>query len=102
MHIVGHREVPGRPAMYGTTKQFLNYFGLNSLDKLPSLAELRDLSAIGKELELDLSDIPGLQLPPSDEDTDSHAEEQTEGVSVTEDIVADAEVTESDNVATIH
>jgi segregation and condensation protein B len=102
VHIVGHREVPGRPAMYGTTKQFLNYFGLNSLDKLPSLAELRDLSAIGKELELDLSDIPGLQLPPSDDDTDSHAEEQTEGVSVTEDIVADAEVTESDNVATIH
>jgi segregation and condensation protein B len=102
VHIVGHREVPGRPAMYGTTKQFLNYFGLNSLDNLPSLAELRDLSAIGKELELDLSDIPGLQLPPANDDTDAHAEEQTDDVSVAEDIVADPETTESDNVATIH
>ncbi len=102
VHIVGHREVPGRPAMYGTTKQFLNYFGLKSLDKLPSLAELRDLSTIGKELELDLSDIPGVQLPPANDDTDAQAEAQTDDVSVTEDIVADPEVTESDNVATIH
>ena len=102
VHIVGHREVPGRPAMYGTTTQFLNYFGLKSLDKLPSLAELRDLSAIGKELELDLSDIPGVQLPPANDDTDAQAEAQTDDVSVTEDIVADPEVTESDNVATIH
>jgi len=102
VHVVGHREVPGRPAMYGTTKQFLNYFGLKSLDNLPSLAELRDLSAIGKELELDLSDIPGVQLPPANDNSDGQAEELADGVSVTEDIVADPEVTESDNVATIH
>jgi segregation and condensation protein B len=47
--------------MYGTTRQFLNYFNLKSLDGLPSLAELRDLSAIGRDLQLDLADIPGLE-----------------------------------------
>jgi segregation and condensation protein B len=60
VQVVGHRDVPGRPAMYGTTRQFLNYFSLKSLDELPSLAELRDLNAIGEELQLDLSEIPGL------------------------------------------
>ena len=39
VHVVGHRDVPGRPAMYGTTRQFLNYFGLKTIDGLPSLAE---------------------------------------------------------------
>lgn len=68
IHVVGHRDVPGRPAMYGTTRQFLNYFSLKSLDELPSLAELRDLNVIGKELELDLSDIPDLQLDPVNDD----------------------------------
>jgi segregation and condensation protein B len=40
--IVGHREVPGRPALYGTTGEFLDYFNLKSLDQLPVLAEVRD------------------------------------------------------------
>ena len=66
VYVVGHRDVPGRPAMYGTTKQFLNYFGLKSLDGLPSLAELRDLNAIGEELQLDLSEIPGLGMESAD------------------------------------
>jgi segregation and condensation protein B len=49
--VLGHREVPGRPALYGTTREFLNYFNLKSLADLPPLAELRDLDAIGAELE---------------------------------------------------
>lgn len=49
---VGQRDVPGRPAMYGTTRQFLDYFGLSSLDELPSLLELRDLDDIHPELDL--------------------------------------------------
>lgn len=40
--IVGHREVPGRPALYGTTGEFLDYFNLKSLNQLPALAEVRD------------------------------------------------------------
>nr|WP_314490678.1 SMC-Scp complex subunit ScpB [uncultured Pseudomonas sp.] len=43
IRVVGHREVPGRPAMFATTKGFLDHFNLKSLDQLPALAELRDL-----------------------------------------------------------
>ncbi|MCB1741575.1 MAG: SMC-Scp complex subunit ScpB [Gammaproteobacteria bacterium] len=42
VRVLGHREVPGRPALYGTTATFLDYFGLKSLEQLPPLAELRD------------------------------------------------------------
>jgi hypothetical protein len=49
---------PGRPSLYGTTREFLDYFGLKSLDELPTLAELRDLDEINREL--DLGDPDGL------------------------------------------
>lgn len=52
VRVVGHRDVPGRPAMYATTKDFLDYFNLKNLDDLPSLAEIRDLDKINEELEL--------------------------------------------------
>ncbi|MEE9343244.1 MAG: SMC-Scp complex subunit ScpB [Gammaproteobacteria bacterium] len=52
VRIVGHRDVPGKPAMYGTTRQFLDYFSLQSLDELPTLMELRSLDSIGAELDL--------------------------------------------------
>ena len=51
--IVGHKEVPGRPAMYGTTKKFLDYFNLKTLNELPSLAEIKDLDKVHPELEFD-------------------------------------------------
>ena len=54
VRVVGHRDVPGRPALFATTKEFLDYFGLKSLDELPTLAELRDLDSISAELELEL------------------------------------------------
>lgn len=41
--VLGHKEIPGRPEMLGTTCQFLDYFGLKSLAELPSLTELKDL-----------------------------------------------------------
>src|SRR5690554_2759181 len=46
VRIVGHREVPGRPAMYATTRQFLDYFNLRSLAELPPLAALREPSEV--------------------------------------------------------
>lgn len=99
IHVVGHRDVPGRPAMYATTKQFLNYFSLKNLNELPSLAELRDLSTIGAELQLDLSDIPELQLEPANDDADPGAAvAETE-----EEIVANpAEAPDSETTATLH
>ena len=51
IRVVGQRDVPGRPSMYATTRQFLDYFNLQSLDELPSLAEVRDLETIGREVE---------------------------------------------------
>jgi len=53
VRVVGHRDVPGRPAMYATTKQFLDYFNLESLDQLPPLSEIRDLDEINRSLSLD-------------------------------------------------
>ncbi|WP_126454720.1 SMC-Scp complex subunit ScpB [Sulfuriflexus mobilis] len=58
--VVGHRDVPGKPAMYGTTREFLDYFNLKSLDELPTLAELRDFESINAELDLQL---PGMEMP---------------------------------------
>lgn len=55
--IVGHRDVPGKPALYATTKEFLDYFNIKSLDELPSLAELRDIDAINAELELNMTEV---------------------------------------------
>ncbi|MBK1887720.1 SMC-Scp complex subunit ScpB [Marinobacter sp. DY40_1A1] len=51
VRIVGHRDVPGRPAMYATTRQFLDYFNLSGLGELPPLSEIRDLEEIGREIE---------------------------------------------------
>ena len=42
IRVVGHRDVPGKPAMFGTTKEFLDYFGLKKLEDLPTLAEIKD------------------------------------------------------------
>jgi segregation and condensation protein B len=50
IRVVGHRDVPGRPAMYATTRQFLDYFNLKTLDQLPALAEIRDLETLNAEL----------------------------------------------------
>ncbi|HET7203291.1 MAG TPA: SMC-Scp complex subunit ScpB [Steroidobacteraceae bacterium] len=52
IRVVGHREVPGRPELLGTTREFLDYFGLKSLDDMPTLAELQDLEDIKEQLDL--------------------------------------------------
>ena len=52
VRVVGQRDVPGRPSLYATTRQFLDYFGLRALDDLPPLAEIRDLVSIDGELDL--------------------------------------------------
>ena len=47
---VGHKEVPGRPALFGTTPAFLDYFNLTSLSQLPSLNDIRDIDEIGRDV----------------------------------------------------
>ena len=63
--VVGHRDVPGRPSLYATTRQFLDYFNLKSLEELPSLSEIRDLDDLNPMLNL--GDDEGL----GEKDTDA-------------------------------
>ncbi|WP_405233391.1 SMC-Scp complex subunit ScpB [Lentisalinibacter salinarum] len=51
IRVLGHRDVPGKPEMFGTTKAFLDYFGLKRLDDLPPLAELQDIEGLNAQLE---------------------------------------------------
>jgi segregation and condensation protein B len=53
IRVVGHREVPGHPELLGTTREFLDYFGLKTLDELPSLAALKDMDDLGVQLDFD-------------------------------------------------
>lgn len=65
VRVVGHRDVPGKPALYATTREFLDYFGLKSLDELPTLAEIRDFDEINRELDLDNPDRPQADMAQS-------------------------------------
>jgi segregation and condensation protein B len=72
VRIIGYRDVPGRPAMYATTRQFLDYFNLNSLEQLPPLSEIRDLDEINRGLALDEDKPQGriLEFPIFDGNSD--------------------------------
>ena len=50
---LGHKEVPGRPTLYGTTSAFLDYFNLKSLNQLPTLAEIRDIDQFNPEFSFE-------------------------------------------------
>lgn len=67
VRVVGHRDVPGRPAMYATTKQFLDYFNLSGLDQMPPLSEVRDLEEIGREIEKNMQAEIEFESPKDDD-----------------------------------
>lgn len=66
--VIGHRDVPGRPALFATTKPFLDYFNLTSLEALPSLQELTNIELLNPESDLPLTEIPDnpVSLPHED------------------------------------
>src|SRR6185369_9265891 len=70
IRVVGYRDVPGKPELFGTTKSFLDYFVLKSLDELPPLAEIRDVEEFDAQLTL------GPAAPADAVDEDADAEEQ--------------------------
>lgn len=83
VRVVGHRDVPGRPAMFGTTKVFLDYFGLKKLDDLPPLADLADWETLRVQLNLpaveedevpvesaEIRKLPAMLTAEEDEDDD--------------------------------
>jgi segregation and condensation protein B len=61
VRVVGHRDVPGRPELLGTTREFLDYFGLRSLDELPPLSELKAMGDYNLQLELPNAGTLGLE-----------------------------------------
>lgn len=67
IRVVGYRDVPGKPALFGTTRSFLDYFNLKSLDQLPPLAELHDIPELEPQLDLDarLDDATDVVIPAS-------------------------------------
>jgi segregation and condensation protein B len=88
IRVLGHREVPGRPELLGTTREFLDYFGLRSLDQLPTLAELTDMETIGVQLELPggeltsdaevIEEAPAAEASPEDAEISADAGESEE------------------------
>lgn len=65
--VLGHRQVPGKPALYGTTRQFLDYFNLSSLEQLPALTDLTQLENI----------LPVLELKAEEQASEALAEDDT-------------------------
>ncbi len=86
IRVVGHRDVPGKPALFGTTKGFLDYFGLKSLDALPPLAELKEIPELDPQLPFDrvpqvasaaMINAEEISEVNSDEATNENAEENS-------------------------
>ena len=91
---VGVRDVPGHPALYGTTNEFLGYFNLESLRELPALIEQRDLETIAREQNIEIQ----LVTPEENEETqeDEPQEETAEPVSAESDGEAEESSMEND------
>ena len=75
---VGHRDVPGRPELFGTTKTFLDYFGLKSLDELPPLAELKDIPELEPQLPFDNAPVVANAAMALENDADAEADAEAE------------------------
>ncbi len=79
VRVVGHRDVPGRPAMFATTRQFLDYFDLKSLEDLPPLSEIKDLDKLNEELALSDAPDPDATGDNGDDDATAAFGARTEG-----------------------
>jgi segregation and condensation protein B len=81
IRVIGHRDVPGKPELLGTTREFLDYFGLKKLDDLPTLAQLKEL----EDLRVQLS-LPGAEAAVDGaQDGDADGSLGTDGESASED-----------------
>jgi segregation and condensation protein B len=114
IRVVGHRDVPGKPAMFGTTKEFLDYFNLKRLDDLPPLSELQDIESLNVQLDTadqETGPIEAGEVGELPDDAGSEAELEDGGAlleakfdeGLTDENRYDSSVyeTENDNVASI-
>jgi segregation and condensation protein B len=90
IRVVGYRDVPGKPALFGTTRAFLDYFNLKSLDQLPPLSEIRDMEDPQLRFEQEPLPVRIARDLPIDPDGDDQAESAT---------ASESDNTESDEVA---
>lgn len=100
VRVVGHRDVPGRPAMFATTRQFLDYFDLKSLEDLPPLSEIKDLDKLNEELAL--SDAPDPDDDGDGADTESGPPEPLFGIEEDEPEIDDATLMSMDKVDAVN
>jgi segregation and condensation protein B len=105
--VVGHRDVPGRPELLGTTRQFLDYFNLRALDQLPTLAEIKDMETLEPELPLidpdyaaaedkDATHSDEQNTTPSSQHERESAQEEDELITEDESLVDDSASVETD------
>ena len=90
IRVVGHRDVPGKPALFGTTKIFLDYFGLKRLDELPPLSELKDIGELEPQLVMDDAPVPA-GLPSAESTQENDAAEDGEELQAANDEPSGAE-----------
>ena len=89
VRVVGHRDVPGKPGLYATTREFLDYFNLKGLDDLPTLAELKDIDKLNAELDLR---FPGEEGASNDEDVAGTEEPLSESTGTSESSLPEEDV----------
>ena len=94
VRVVGFRDVPGKPALYATTKNFLDYFNIKNLEQLPALSEIKDFAELDPELELALSGDKSAPVAANDEVSDTIVEDfdlqqQADGEDSVDDVDAD-------------
>jgi segregation and condensation protein B len=103
IRVLGSRDVPGKPSIYGTTKEFLDYFGLKGLSDLPTLADISDLDNLNVELDLPDPDVhePGVSASENSRQENGDSDpEQSVSVMIDDgagDRAAEAETSEADN-----
>ena len=78
IRVVGYRDVPGKPALFGTTRAFLDYFNLKSLDQLPPLSEIRDME--DPQMGFEQTPLPARVIKdlPIDPDEEAPADDETD------------------------
>jgi segregation and condensation protein B len=100
IRVVGHRDLPGRPELLGTARDFLDYFGLRSLDDLPPLAQLRSLGEIDPQFQLPVGSVDDGAVVESPDEEAGDAELNAEPESADADDAASAEQPPSRLLAT--
>jgi segregation and condensation protein B len=100
IRVVGYRDVPGKPALFGTTRLFLDYFNLKSLDELPPLSEIRDME--DPQMRIDQNPLPPRVIKDLPIDPDAELERGTDDELAENQAQAEAEAEAQDKAAESH